>query len=76
MKSTVKCPRCGADDIDVRTFDSMMVLRADMALYALTCPHCAAKLSSLGAIPPSLREEVVFAAIELGAGMGAHEGTS
>lgn len=76
MKPRVTCPRCGADDIDVRAFDSMMVLRTDVALYSLTCPHCAAKLSSLGAIPPSLREEVVFAAIELGAGMGAHEGTS
>ena len=47
-----------------------------LALFTLTCPHCAARISALLTIPPELREEVVFAAIELGAGMGAHEGTS
>ena len=67
MKAKVTCPACGADDLD---------LRADLALFTLTCPHCAARISALLTIPPELREEVVFAAIELGAGMGAHEGTS
>ena len=67
---------CGADDLDVRAYDSLMALRADLALFTLTCPHCAARISALLTIPPELREEVVFAAIELGAGMGAHEGTS
>ena len=76
MKATVKCPTCQATDLDVRAYDSMMVLRSDLALYALTCPHCATRISSLGGIPAVLREEVMIAAIELGAGMGAHEGTS
>ena len=66
----------GADDVDVRSYESLMALRSDLALFTLTCPHCAARISALLTIPPELREEVVFAAIELGAGMGAHEGTS
>ena len=71
MKAKVTCPACGADDVE-----SLMALRSDLALFTLTCPHCAARISALLTIPPELREEVVFAAIELGAGMGAHEGTS
>ena len=47
MKATVKCPTCQATDLDVRAYDSMMVLRSDLALYALTCPHCATRISSL-----------------------------
>lgn len=76
VKAKVTCPACGADDVDVRSYESLMALRSDMALFTLTCPHCAARISALLTIPPELREEVVFAAIELGAGMGAHEGTS
>lgn len=74
MQATVTCPACGAQDLDVRTFDSMMVLRPNLALFSLTCPHCATRMSVMQPIPPALREEVQFAAIELGAGMGAHEG--
>lgn len=74
MRSSVTCPACGAADLDVQSYDSMMVLRPDMALFSLTCPHCATRISAMQPIPPSLREEVLFAAIELGAGMGAHEG--
>ena len=74
MKVTVKCPTCQATDLDVRAYDSMMVLRPNLALFSLACPHCAATVSAIQPIPPSLREEVQFAAIELGAGMGAHEG--
>lgn len=76
VKTKVTCPACGADDVDVRSYESLMALRSDLALFTLTCPHCAARISALLTIPPELREEVVFAAIELGAGMGAHEGTS
>ena len=76
VKAKVTCPACGADDVDVRSCESLMALRSDLALFTLTCPHCAARISALLTIPPELREEVVFAAIELGAGMGAHEGTS
>lgn len=74
MQAAVTCPGCGAQDLDVRTFDSMMVLRPNLALFSLTCPHCATRMSAMHPIPPALREEVQFAAIELGAGMGAHEG--
>ena len=76
VKAKVTCPACGADDVDVRSYESLMALRSDLALFTLTCPHCAARISALLTIPPELREEVVFAAIELGAGMGAQEGTS
>ena len=76
VKAKVTCPACGADDVDVRSYESLMALRSDLALFTLTCPHCAARISALLTISPELREEVVFAAIELGAGMGAHEGTS
>lgn len=76
MRETVRCPACGASDLNVCAYDSMMVLRPNLALFSLTCPHCATRLSALMPIPPSLREEVTFAAIELGAGMGAHEGTA
>lgn len=76
VKAKVTCPACGADDVGVRSYESLMALRSDLALFTLTCPHCAARISALLTIPPELREEVVFAAIELGAGMGAHEGTS
>ena len=76
MRDKINCPACGAEDLNVCSYDSMMVLRPNLALFSLTCPHCATRLSSLMPIPPSLREEVMFAAIELGAGMGAHEGTA
>lgn len=76
MRAKVTCPACRADDVDVRAYDSLMALRTDLALFTLTCPHCAARVSALLPIPPELREEVLFAAIELGAGMGTHEGTS
>ncbi|MEY8459934.1 UDP-N-acetylmuramoylalanyl-D-glutamate--2,6-diaminopimelate ligase [Eggerthellaceae bacterium 24-137] len=74
MRTTLTCPACGASDMDVRAYESMMVLRPDLALFTLSCPHCAARISAIHPIPPALREEVQFAAIELGAGMGAHEG--
>ena len=45
MKAKVVCPACGADDLDVRAYDSLMALRADLALFTLTCPHCAARIS-------------------------------
>ncbi len=48
----------------------MMVLRADLAFFTLLCPQCGTKVSALQPIPLALREEVRFAAIEVGAGMG------
>ena len=61
---------CGASDLDVCCYDSMMVVRADLAMFTLRCPSCGAKVSSMQAIPSQLRDEVRFAAIEVGAGMG------
>ena len=54
MKAKVTCPACGADDLDVRAYDSLMALRADLALFTLTCPHCAARISALLTIPPQI----------------------
>ena len=49
MKAKVTCPACGADDVDVRSYESLMALRSDLALFTLTCPHCAARIAfSLG----------------------------
>lgn len=48
----------------------MMVLGRDLALFTLTCPLCGTHVSSVCAIPASLRPDVEAAARELGAGMG------
>ena len=71
MTAKLTCPACGATDLDVCEYDSMMVLRKDTALFSLHCPHCGSAVSSVHAIPAQLREERKFAAIEVGAGMGA-----
>lgn len=70
MSQAITCPACGESGLDVAGYDSMMVLRPELALFALTCPRCGTKVSSLQPIPADLREEVRFAAIEVGAGMG------
>ena len=64
------CPKCGWHDLDLGEYRSMMVLSADLALFSLDCPHCDARVATVQAIPPSLRETVEFAAIKVGAGMG------
>lgn len=73
VAAELTCPACGAADLDVCDYDSMMVLRKDTAFFSLRCPHCGAAVSSVHAIPAQLREEIRFAAIEVGAGMGAGE---
>jgi len=70
VATKLTCPACGAENLDVRQYDSMMVLRKDTALFTLSCPKCSTKVSSVQSIPQELAEEVVFAADELGAGMG------
>ncbi|MCI8469548.1 MAG: UDP-N-acetylmuramoylalanyl-D-glutamate--2,6-diaminopimelate ligase [Eggerthellaceae bacterium] len=70
MTQDITCPACAGTSLDVTSYDSMMVLRPDLAFFSLTCPRCGAKVSSLQPIPAALREEVRFAAIEVGAGMG------
>ena len=66
----IACPRCGERSIDLREYRSLMALSADLALFALDCPRCSAKVSTIRSIPPSLRDAVDFAAIKAGAGMG------
>lgn len=70
IPNLLTCPRCGTCAIDLREYRSLMALSADLALFALDCPHCGAKVSTIQAIPPSLREAVGFAAVKAGAGMG------
>lgn len=70
MRKPLACPSCGARDLDLLQYDSMMVLRPDLALFSIHCSHCATKVSTIQPVPAQLREEVRFAAIEVGAGMG------
>ena len=70
MGKGLTCPACKAADIDVCHYDSMMVLRKDLALFSVRCPHCGAVVTGVQGIPRQLREEVRFAALEVGAGMG------
>lgn len=70
MTKSMSCPACGLENLDVCTYDSMMVLRRDVALFTLHCPRCGAQVSGVQPIPLQLREEVRFAALEVGAGMG------
>lgn len=65
----VVCPACGAPDLDLCKYDSMMVLRADFALFTLHCPYCGSQVSAAHGIPPELYDEVRYAAIETSAGM-------
>lgn len=69
MTHILTCPACEAP-LDVCSYDAMMVVRANLALFSLRCPHCQKAVSALHPIPRQLRDEVRFAAIEVGAGMG------
>ena len=70
MSKGVTCPACGAGGLDVCRYESMMVVRPELAMFPLRCPHCKATVSSMQPIPPQLYEEVRFAALAVGAGMG------
>ncbi len=70
MPHRLACPQCGRANLDLREYRSMMVLSADLAFFSLDCPHCAARVATVQAIPASLRDMVEFAAIKVGAGMG------
>lgn len=70
MSRSMTCPACNATDLDLCRYEAMMVVRADLALFTLRCPRCGAMVSDIRPIPPQLREEVRFAAIEVRAGMG------
>lgn len=66
----LSCPHCNAGDIDLHGYESMIVITPESALFTVRCPSCGARVSSLREIPVDMREEVRFAAIEVGAGMG------
>lgn len=70
MSRSMVCPACKATDLDLCRYEAMMVVRADLALFTLRCPRCGATVSDIRPIPLQLRDEVRFAAIEVGAGMG------
>lgn len=69
MAASMTCPNCGSDTLDVHDYESMIVVRSDCALFTVRCT-CGARVSSLRAIPADMHEDVQFAAIEVGAGMG------
>lgn len=69
MARQLSCPTCNAKGLDLCKYESMMVLRHDLALFTLACPACGSKVSSLQLIPEQLRDEIDFAAISIGAGM-------
>lgn len=76
MSQGVRCPLCGTIGLDVCRYESMMVVGTDLAIFTLHCPHCDTKVSSMQAIPQNLKEEVRFAALEVGAGMGQDQDQS
>lgn len=65
----VTCPACGARDLDLCHYNSLMVLKPNFALFTLHCPHCGTNVSAMHCIPEELRDEVYFAAIETDSGM-------
>ena len=70
MKPQIKCPRCASSELCLTDYESMIVITLDYAMFTLRCPQCGARVSSVSEIPDQMRDEVQFAAIEVGAGMG------
>ena len=70
MRSVMICPNCACSDLDPLSYESMIVVTAYHALFTMRCPQCGARVSGLRPIPDELHDEVQFAAIEVGAGMG------
>lgn len=68
--NTLVCPYCAGSQLSLLNYESLMVLRKDVGLFSLRCPACGNKTTLLRRIPSSLHEEIEFAAIEMGAGMG------
>ena len=71
MAYKLTCPACAQGPFNLADYESMMVLRSDLALFSLRCPHCKTRISTLQPIPPSLMDAVRRAADRIGAGMGA-----
>lgn len=64
------CPSCGARDLNLIDYSSLLVLKPHVGLFTLLCPSCQAKVTSIQAIPTELDASIVQAADELNAGMG------
>ncbi len=64
------CPSCGARDLNLLDYASLMVLKPRVGLFTMQCPTCQAKVTSIQAIPPELDEGILAAAEMLDAGMG------
>ena len=65
----ITCPNCRESELDTKRYDSMMVLKSDLALFTLRCPACGARVSTIQSIPLSLRGQVAEAAAKVHAGM-------
>ncbi len=70
MSASLTCPACGAVNLDLHGYESMIVVTSEHALFTVRCAYCGARVSGLRSIPSDMREDVQFAAIEVGAGMG------
>ena len=68
--SELVCPHCGCAALSLTDYESMIVIGQGHALFTVTCPDCATRVSTVRPIPDELHDEVQFAAIEVGAGMG------
>ena len=64
------CPQCRTAELDVHAYESMIVITDGYALYTVRCPVCNARVSGVRPIPADMIDEVHFAAIQVGAGMG------
>lgn len=64
------CPACGGTRLDLRGYESMMVLSNECALFSVRCPDCKTTVSTVQMIPAELRSDVSRAAARVGAGMG------
>ena len=70
MRGKIQCPRCASRELDPCNFESMIVIARDHALFTMHCPSCGARVTSIQAIPPELKQTVLDAARSIGAGMG------
>lgn len=70
MNDLLECPNCMTPCIDLHDYRSMIMVSPDYALFTVRCPACGEVVSSMHAIPGNMQEEVMYAAAQVGAGMG------
>ncbi len=70
MDALLECPYCHRHTIDFHRYESLIAITTDHALFCTRCPSCGQRISSVRPIPEDMRDEVLYAAIEVGAGMG------